>query len=416
MAVPDAPSTESRDWIDQAFNWALVAIGAYLLARHTYPAFHPLSFVFGIVLVAVGLGRWRTYTWASWGLIVVLAGMIGIRVWRMARGDFSGLGLLMTPCLGWAVWLEWKTIRARQRAQQKTKMVSLVLLERTPRELDTLILPHIIASVWPGDYTSRDDTAACFVVGEGALFMVRSPLGLFMIHCIGHPYFDHPEEFLPRVPDLRLRKCIEENRAWLSVDWMSASGDPAQDEACVYREIGKLVAALAGPDTQAVYHPDTGRFCSWTAEASASLAAGDGLSILEEETLAPVIPVDSGDDVLAQAAAEARRRWPEFVAALARRHPEQDFAVKTALTVDGTTEHIWIDVESVDGASVRGRLGNDPVDLGSMKRGDPVTIDISAVEDWMYVLTDQPVGGFSVAAVSAAAKRIREAGGGDGQA
>lgn len=396
-----------RDWIDLAWDWLSVAAGLYLLIRHTYPEPHPVFLPAGLLLLLLGFGRLRQKEWASWGLIgfwLVLAAFMG---WLLLHGRTGWLRLASIPVLGWLAWSEWQSIR-RRRARRARTMVSLVLLEAEPRTLDPALLPHTVASVWPGDYTPDSTDAACFVAGEHPPFMVRSPLGLFVLHCIPQPYFSDPAALLARTPDLRARQFLDANQAWLSVDWMGGI-EPAPAERTVYREIGKLVAALAGEGTLALFHPDSGRYCPWNEPTAQSLAEGAGLDVLDEASEPPVVPVaPEHDKALAAAAAEARRRWPEFVAAFTHRHPEQLFSVKTALTVDGETEHIWVNVDRLESDTIHGRLGNDPVALGTLKCDDPVSLSAEAIEDWIYVLSDKPVGGFSIAAVEAARRRLRD--------
>lgn len=45
---------------------------------------------------------------------------------------------------------------------------------------------------------------------------------------------------------------------------------------------------------------------------------------------------------------------------------------------------------------IRGRLGNDPVDLGNLKIGSRVEIAKDKVEDWAYMKNGSPVGLFTV--------------------
>ena len=403
----DTPGADpERDWFDAVCDWLLVAGGVYLVVRHAYPEPHPVFLPAGLLLPLLGLGRLRQKEWASWGLIGFWLVLAAFQGWLLAHGRIGWLRLASLPVLGWLAWAEWQSIR-RRRTRRARKMVSLVLLEREPRALDPAILPHTIASVWPGDYTATAEEADCFVVGEHPPFMVRSPLGLFIVHCVPRPYFNDPATVLEQTPDLRARQFLEQNKAWLSVDWMGGI-DPAPAEQAVYREIGKLMAALGGADTLALFHPDSGRYCPWSEQTTRGLANGDGLDVLADTGQPPVVPLSpEQDDAIAAAAAEARRRWPEFVAAFNSRHPEQLFSVKTTLTVAAETEHIWVTVDRLAGHTIHGRLGNDPVALEGLKCDDPVSLSVDAIEDWIYLLSDKPVGGFSTAAVDAARRRIR---------
>src|SRR5262245_2036309 len=59
---------------------------------------------------------------------------------------------------------------------------------------------------------------------------------------------------------------------------------------------------------------------------------------------------DPGNDPRFKAAeAEARRRWPEFVAAFNRREPNVAYAVKARFTDGSATEWMWVQVQSIAG-------------------------------------------------------------------
>jgi uncharacterized protein YegJ (DUF2314 family) len=104
-----------------------------------------------------------------------------------------------------------------------------------------------------------------------------------------------------------------------------------------------------------------------------------------------------GDDAeMAAAEAEAKRRWPEFVTAFGRKHPLQGFAVKIPLaTAHQSWEHTWVEVLSLDGQTISGKLANEPHDLPGKNFGDPVTVDVGSVEDWIYQDGREMVGGFT---------------------
>ena len=95
------------------------------------------------------------------------------------------------------------------------------------------------------------------------------------------------------------------------------------------------------------------------------------------------------------AVAEARRRWPEFMAAFQTRDGEL-FSVKAPVRGGGNTEFIWIQVESCEGQQIRGTIGNDPVDLGGLKEGDAVAASAEEINDWAFLREGQPVGMFTV--------------------
>jgi uncharacterized protein YegJ (DUF2314 family) len=81
---------------------------------------------------------------------------------------------------------------------------------------------------------------------------------------------------------------------------------------------------------------------------------------------------------------EARRRWPEFVAAFAKRKPGDNFAVKAQFVDGGHTEWMWVQVHSIDGATLRGTLDNEPVYVKNVKGGQSVTVKQADTDDWLF--------------------------------
>jgi uncharacterized protein YegJ (DUF2314 family) len=121
------------------------------------------------------------------------------------------------------------------------------------------------------------------------------------------------------------------------------------------------------------------------------------------------VQLGADDPGLVAAAAEAKRRWPEFVAAFNERRPKRTCAVKYAAPIKGGgDEHIWIMVTALGGGTISGTLGNDPVEDIGLKLGDAVTIRAADVEDWLFTDGQAMTGGFSISTLQdAAGKRER---------
>ena len=120
-----------------------------------------------------------------------------------------------------------------------------------------------------------------------------------------------------------------------------------------------------------------------------------------------VVQLGADDPGLVAAAAEAKRRWPEFVAAFTEGRPGRKCAVKYAAPIKGGgDEQIWIMVTALGSGTISGTLGNAPVaDIG-LKAGDAVTIQTGDVKDWLFTDGQAMTGGFSVATLrDAAGKR-----------
>ncbi|MBM3794961.1 MAG: DUF2314 domain-containing protein [Acidobacteria bacterium] len=100
----------------------------------------------------------------------------------------------------------------------------------------------------------------------------------------------------------------------------------------------------------------------------------------------------------------------EFARAFAEGAGENFAAKARFATGDDGSEHIWIDVESLDSGIVRRSLGNDPVNLEGFAAGSPVQVETAAIEDWAFLRNGEPQGLFSVPVLMAMqAERTGEA-------
>jgi uncharacterized protein YegJ (DUF2314 family) len=109
-----------------------------------------------------------------------------------------------------------------------------------------------------------------------------------------------------------------------------------------------------------------------------------------------VVRLDGGDPGLFKAELEARNRWPEFLAAYQNKKPDQTFVVKHGFKVrGGGTEYLWVEVDSVQRTTVRGKLTNKPIGFIGHKLGDVVTVEQSEIADWVYSDGEKMIGGFS---------------------
>jgi uncharacterized protein YegJ (DUF2314 family) len=125
---------------------------------------------------------------------------------------------------------------------------------------------------------------------------------------------------------------------------------------------------------------------------------------LEEETeteaavrlqrLEPAAEFLPEDPEMAEAALEARRRWPEFVEAVARvRHAELTVCRIPVWTESGF-DGAWVAVQKADLDGGMGwRLGSH-VRLTGEPEGQPVRVHRGEVLDWSVVDGDRALGGF----------------------
>ncbi len=71
------------------------------------------------------------------------------------------------------------------------------------------------------------------------------------------------------------------------------------------------------------------------------------------------------------------------------------FTVKFPLTQNGKTEHIWLQVDDMQGGGFIGRLANTPVNGTKYQIGQVMTVATADVEDWMVRTSDVIYGGYT---------------------
>lgn len=213
-----------------------------------------------------------------------------------------------------------------------------------------------------------------------------------------------------KVPNLRFAQIIRDHAAWLAVDLMEAMDTKVgQDEA--YRMIGKAISALADDDVMAILCPQHHFFNLWSSELESLLCGDAPLEALQEEVKAPVIGVPDGD-AIENAIAEARLRWPEFVAVFKNRQPDDErFIVKAPFKgEDGQVEHMWLQVFGLEPEYVHGHLVNHPMHTTKLKQGSQVEVPVQDISDWVCPDAEgNPLGNFTQKAISLAAKQKAEA-------
>lgn len=365
--------------------------------------------VLGAVLALLGFASMRGYRFASWGYLILGLGLMLTCAWHIHSRGYSwqrvAVGSGSLACVGLALFDVTRCGKVRRRREDT--LVSLVMLQRIPRFLDDQVLGSIASSAWDSPFFPQDRSASPSVTSEGCSLRVNSEQGFFAVRSVDHPFWKQPQEAAVRLNDVRAQRAMREHLGWISVGLV---GVPKTDErAQAYTKIARLLAELADANTLAILKPDTGSFRVWDNSVSEILRSDTPLDCFSISNSAPVVQVCSDDPLLVTAVQEARRRWPEFTRVFSTRHPEQHFSVKAPITRGSQTEHIWVDVTAITTDYVRGKLGNAPIDLPGLELGDPVSVPISTIEDWLYVLTDEPIGGFTIPVVTLASERARHA-------
>ena len=277
---------------------------------------------------------------------------------------------------------------------QHPRLVSLVLLLSETRTLDA------------GAAAKAVSVALGREVPESAVsstppsFMVKTPVGRFVINSVAEPYFDDSIKLAAELKDKALASAVSTHRAWLSVDW--AEQDKKADLRLIYQHIGKITAQFVTKDTLALYSPDTDQFHINDPSLLDHLKSADPLQDLVPAGIIAAesnVTINEDDPLLMKAQAEARARWPEFVKAFKERTKDQYFAVKGRVLEDSNGEYLWLQVTEIDDHLVHGVLDNDPELLKKIVRGADLHIAIADVDDWLYTTGSgkgEPVGGFTL--------------------
>ena len=300
--------------------------------------------------------------------------------------------------------------------EEPESLISLVYFLSEAREPAEDTIRNCVASALHIKFKDNDAAAEHFVIQftppqfdnnpfqPVQHFMVRIPQGLFSVLVSHAPYIPDPETFAKdSIRDKRLRSAVERHEAWLSVDLMEEEGNPPESSAAAYSVIGKILAAMAGPDCLAVYCPELQRCNEFDLSLIETLAGGSPLQIFDEPTFEPIIEVSDSDPRMKAAVKEAKQRWPEFVEAFEKRSPsdEEKFIIKAEFIEGEMSEFMWVSVSELEEEIIHGRLMNDPHELMDVHRGAKVEIPVKDLNDWIFPGADDvPVGGFTLAVLT----------------
>ncbi len=288
----------------------------------------------------------------------------------------------------------WRVLKSRTEGPS-----GFVLLLKQPAAVSAGQLAQILseesgsevaALEGPAD-PGEERPAGDFVTGTSPHFIAFVAGGMYAFHSFAGRYGDNPERIAKYYPDLRLRKAILENRAWLAMD----IHEPKVPAPGSYRFAARVIARLVNENAMAIFYPPQRLLAVVDETTVERLQAEDPIQTLffSPSAKPPVLGVES-DPRLDEAIAEARRRFPEFQAAFQRGSGDK-FAVKAKLTAGSVSEHIWILVNRIEGDTIGGRLGNEPVDLDGLHLDSTVEVNAAEISDWVYGSGDKPVGLFT---------------------
>lgn len=271
----------------------------------------------------------------------------------------------------------------------------MVLLLKQRREINVEVIQRA------ADDAFRDAPAPVRVIQikNGSLFgLALGPMLMGLISA-GKPYFRDVEKVANQTSNFAARQAIFGHTAWIGVDLVGDA--PGIDRQKVYELLGRLVAEFLQDDVLGLIRLPSGPIVGYDFSFIPLLRNGKVSDVFEKGPPDRIVKTKAGDPELVAATAEAMRRWPEFTAAFAARQPRQGFGVKKAFLDGEKTEHMWVTVTGIEGQVIRGRLCNKPQTIHSLKFGDLVEITVAEVEDWMYTMGKENIGGFQAKVLEA---------------
>lgn len=385
-----------------------------------------LQWTAAILLLLVTLGMIARTTWGRMLGVVSLIAIALVFLYELVEGGFSWSTTLQMSGALYIAYGLWKKPEegffdddnddessgtgndGENGEDDSGPLVSLVHLRSSPRYLESPVLANILSDAWGleilvGDEEDdeEDERGDGFVIGTNPIFFVvvkRPVAGALIVHNHDSQYFDDPKAVADEMPNLRFAEIVRNHTAWLSVDLLGSGESADHNEG--YSMIGKALAALDDDSVLAILCPQHHYFNLWSPDLEKTLHSDAPLDAMLEEVKAPVIGVETTS--IEDAIAEARRRWPEFVAAFQGREPDdQRFIVKAPFTgEDDQVEHMWLTVIGLEPEYVHGNLVNDPMYSKTLKNGSQVEVPVAEISDWMCPGPDDtPIGGFTHQAV-----------------
>src|SRR5256885_1284114 len=181
---------------DQTINAGLLLLGAVVCFVWGVPRLHPYLIGLGVIFAICGSGLWFGQPWARWFTVFALLLFSGYSGVLLATKGFDWVRLGALICGIWTAWQTWSDFSPDKNAEQqeeedereneeeKRPLISLALLLREPRYLDSSILSQIVSAAWGETYGHGEDghenESSRFVVGESPLFLIQSPRAMFM--------------------------------------------------------------------------------------------------------------------------------------------------------------------------------------------------------------------------------------------
>ena len=109
-----------------------------------------------------------------------------------------------------------------------------------------------------------------------------------------------------------------------------------------------------------------------------------------------VTKVEDDDEAMNAAVQKGKETFPQFEKNWKRKGID-GFSIKLGLkTVEDSLEHIWFTPIKIEGDQITATCANDPEHIAGLKFGDRLTVDRSAVSDWMILTDGKCYGGYTI--------------------
>jgi uncharacterized protein YegJ (DUF2314 family) len=239
------------------------------------------------------------------------------------------------------------------------------------------------------------------VFGSAPVFLVREPSWFFAIHDYQAPYYDPASD--PEFEDAflaseALLEVLRAHDGYRAVDLVAPMAGQPREEA--YRYLAPLLRESTKSERSRVVALYAPQFDVMTIDPDAIdrfFEAEDPVAALEASFGVSMVGIAVDDPEMEAAVAEARSRWPEFVASWRSAATTGDHFVKAAFGEAPEQEFLWIALLELDDDSMRGILMNAPHSVGGVAEGDEVVVEVNELNDWLIVGADgSQTGAFTV--------------------
>ncbi len=286
---------------------------------------------------------------------------------------------------------------------------AFALLRTAPRELTQTQLTLAVRQAWGVVLRDKPSEGSFALVVENGFGFIEHAGIRVGIPLSPSRYVRDMKAAAEEIGDLRLRRAFEAHTCWMGIDFVAAAADISKTR--VYQLLGRLAAEFVDDETLLLFSPEYRRAVIADAALPRQLRLADPLQALFKLKRPPLLQVKRDEPAMEKAVAEARRRWPEFVAAFVSRKTTHRFAIKRGFNTptDEHHEFMWVQVVDIQEDRITGILDNDPLYAqGLQGEGDRVVSQFEDVIDWIYTADQSLVGNFTGPVILAAQKKKRE--------